>query len=88
MDLRDYYGKMRKIEAEIPEDSVVVVSRETSDGGRAGVRTDVPRGVAARMIADGKADLADLEDAARFRAEVERRWRGGMNLGTTDGRES
>ncbi|HLX44667.1 MAG TPA: hypothetical protein VKR43_14575 [Bryobacteraceae bacterium] len=75
MDLRAYYQKIRRIEAGISEAAVVVVSRETSDGGRAGVFTDVPRSVAARMIADEKADLASEEDAAEFRASVETKWK-------------
>jgi hypothetical protein len=75
MDLRAYYQNIRKIEAEIRENSVVVVSLETPDGGRAGVRTEVSRGVAARLITDGKAELAKDEDAAKFRAEVERKWK-------------
>ena len=64
MDLRIYYQTIRRIEAEIPEDSVVVVSLETSDGGRPGVRTEVPRAVAARLIVDQKAELASAEAAA------------------------
>lgn len=75
MDLRAYYQKIRRIEAELGEESVVIVSRETSDGGRAGVKTDVPRAVAARVIAEEKADLASPEEAAEFRAAVEERWK-------------
>jgi hypothetical protein len=75
MDLRAYYQKIRRIEAGITETSVVIVSRETSDGGRAGVCVDVPRSVAARLIADEKADMASAEDAAEFRASVETKWK-------------
>ncbi len=77
MDLRAYYRKLRGIEAELHEDSVVVISRETPDGGRAGVKSDVPRALAARLVVDEKADLATPEEAAEFRAEVEAKWRGG-----------
>jgi hypothetical protein len=77
MDLRAYYRRLRGIEAELREDSVVIVSRETPDGGRAGVRADVPRALGARMIADEKADLATEDEAAEFRAEVERKWKAG-----------
>jgi hypothetical protein len=76
MDLREYYRKIRAIETDIRDDSVVIVSRETPDGGRPGVATDVPRSVAARLIADEKAELATPEQAAAFRADVERRWKG------------
>ena len=75
MNLREYYRKIRGIEADIREESVVIISRETPDGGRAGLRTDVPRSVAARLIAEEKADLATPEEAAKFRAEVESRWK-------------
>ena len=77
MDLRAYYRKLRGIEAELREDSVVIISRETPDGGRAGVKSDVPRALAARLMVDEKADLATPEEAAGFRAEVEGKWRTG-----------
>jgi hypothetical protein len=75
MDLRVYYQKIRKIEADIKEPDVVVVSRETTDGGKAGVKSDVPRSVAARLIAEEKADLASTDEARQFRAEVKARWK-------------
>jgi len=75
MDLRAYYQTIRKIEAEIREDSVVVVSLETPDGGRAGVLTEVPRSAAARLIVEQRVELASEEATARFRAEVEARWK-------------
>jgi hypothetical protein len=77
MDLRAYYRKLRGIEAELREDSVVMISRETSDGGRAGVKSDVPRALAARLVVDEKADLATPEEAAAFRADVESKWKRG-----------
>jgi len=70
MDLRAYYQTIRRIESEIEEVSAVIVSL---DGSR--TKTEVPRAVAARMIAEGKAELADAEDAAEFRAGVEARWK-------------
>jgi hypothetical protein len=78
MDLRGFYDVIRKIAAEIVEDAAVIVSRETPDGGRAGVKTEVPRKIAARMVAEGRADLASAEEAARFRAETEERWKTGV----------
>jgi hypothetical protein len=80
MDLRAFYQTIRKITAEITEEAAVIISRETSDGGRAGVMTEVPRGLAARLIAEGKADLAGPEEAAEFRAAVEARWKAGPRL--------
>jgi hypothetical protein len=75
MDLRTFYQNIRRIAAEIAEDAVVIISRETSDGGRAGVKTEVPRALAARLIAEGKAELANPEEAAEFRAATEARWK-------------
>ena len=46
MDLRVFYQKLRKIEEEIAESTVVVVSHETPDGGKAGRKAEVARGVA------------------------------------------
>jgi hypothetical protein len=75
MDLRAYYEKIRKIEASIDAIFAVVISRATPDGGRVGIKTELPRAIAARLIADGKADLASSEDAGRFREETEAKWR-------------
>ena len=75
MDLRAFYQKIRKIESAISEPEVVIVSRETADGGKRGMRTDVPRSLAARLMAEEKADLATPEEAAQFRAQVEVKWR-------------
>jgi hypothetical protein len=75
MDLRVYYQKIRKIEAAIKESEAVIVSRETADGGKRGVKTDVPRSVAARLVAEEKADLASAEEAAQYRADVEAKWK-------------
>jgi hypothetical protein len=71
MDLRVYYEKIRKIEAGLPEPFVVIVSHDTPDGGKRGIKTDVPRKLAARLIAEEKAELASPEEAAQFRAEAE-----------------
>jgi hypothetical protein len=75
MDLLAYYEKIRKIEALIDTVFAVVTSRATPDGGRAGVKTELPRAVAARLIADGKADLANPEETEQFRSEVEAKWK-------------
>lgn len=73
MDLRAYYQKLRKIEASMTEPSVVVVSRETTDGGKAGVKTAVSRSLAAKLIVEDQATLASPEEAAQFRAGTEQR---------------
>lgn len=74
MDLRLYYQKLRKIESEIEDDFPVVISRETSDGGKKGLKTQVSRSLAARLITDGKADLATAEETAQFQAQAEEEW--------------
>ena len=73
MDVRAYYQKIRKVEAEIPEPYVVVVSRETPDGGKAGVLTEVSRALAAKLIVEDQAAQATPEQTEEFRAEAERR---------------
>lgn len=70
MRLKNYYEKIRATEATLPEGFVVVVSQETSDGGRAGVRTETPRYVAARLIVEGRARIATEEEAGAFRETV------------------
>ena len=45
---------------------IVVVSQETSDGGIRGLLTEVPKHLAARMIADGRACLASEEEGRDF----------------------
>ena len=75
MDVRAYYQKIRKVEAELAERFVVVVSRETPDGGKPGVLTEVSRGLAAKLIVEDQAALASPEEAAEFRAAAEARRR-------------
>jgi hypothetical protein len=75
MDLRVYYQKIRKIEAEIADEFPVVVSRETSDGGKPGLKSQVPRYLAARLIAEDKASLATAEQTAQFHADTTEAWR-------------
>jgi hypothetical protein len=69
MDLRSFYREIRQAESQIATEDVVVVSLATPDGGKAGVRTEVPRAVAARMLVEKRARLATEEEAAAFRLE-------------------
>lgn len=62
MDLRQYYRKIREIEANIPETYPLVTSLATEDGGRAGVVSEVSRYQAARMIVEAKARLASADE--------------------------
>jgi hypothetical protein len=75
MDLRVYYQKLRQIESELKDPFPVVISRETTDGGIQGVLTQTSRNIAARLIADGKVDLASDEETAQFLARIQKEWR-------------
>lgn len=66
MNLKSYYQKIREFESSIVEPFVVVVSHETADGGKEGLLTEVPKAVAAKMIADGRGRLASEEAAREF----------------------
>jgi len=66
VDLRHYFRKIREIEATISEPHVFVCSLETSDGGKAGVLTEVGRELAAKMIAEGRAALATKTESEQF----------------------
>jgi hypothetical protein len=67
MDLRAYYRKVREVEASISEEHVVLVSLATPEGGKPGVRTEAPRAIAAKLIAEGRARLADTDESEEFR---------------------
>jgi hypothetical protein len=69
MDLQVYFKKIRAMEENLKDPSVVLVSHETPDGGRQGVRTEVPRRIAARMIVEGGARLATAEEAREFQEQ-------------------
>ena len=67
MDLRAYYKKVREAEATLTDDHIVVVSFTTPEGGREGVRTEAPRSIAARIIAEGRGRAATAEESVEFR---------------------
>ena len=71
MDLRSYYKKLRDVERTIAEEFPVIVSKETPEGGKPGVLTEVPRALAARLVAESRAEVADAKTAARYREEAE-----------------
>jgi len=75
MNLKSYYQRIREFESSIIEPFVVLVSHETPDGGKEGLLTEVPKAVAAKMIADGRGRLASEEAAREFqekKAEAKR----------------
>lgn len=72
MDLKLYFQKAREIERSIDGDFAVVVSHETPDGGRPGHMTEVAKSVAGRLVADGKARLANPEEIREFYTALQR----------------
>jgi hypothetical protein len=66
MDLRSYYKKLREAEATLSGEHLVMVSLETPEGGKAGVRTEAPRAIAAKLIAEERARVATGEEAREF----------------------
>lgn len=64
MDLKVFYQKLRNLEQEITGNHVVVVSLETPDGGKPGIRTEVTRENAARTIIEGRCRLATKSEGA------------------------
>lgn len=70
MDLRRYYQELRDTEEKIVDEHVIVISKETSDGGKAGVRTEVTRATAARLLVENRARLATPEEVDEYRANL------------------
>ena len=85
MDLRQYFKKIRDTESGLTDVFPLVVSLETSDGGKAGIVSEVTREQAAKLIVENCARLAnDAEKKAYYdkqasekkaadRAEIARR---------------
>jgi len=71
VDLKQYFRKMREIENTIAEPFVLIASLETPDGGKAGMLTEVTRFVAAKMIIEGRAVLANEGQKEAFAAQQE-----------------
>jgi hypothetical protein len=66
MDVRTYYQKVREAEATVKGKDAVIMSLDTPEGGKAGVLAEAPRGVAAKLIAEGRARLATEAEAEDF----------------------
>jgi hypothetical protein len=71
MDLKNYYRKIRELEATIEDEFPVVKSLATEAGGKRGRLTETTRSVAARMVVDGVAELASPDETAEFRRLAE-----------------
>jgi hypothetical protein len=63
MNLRSYYQKVRELSESLEPGDVWVESLATPDGGKAGVFTQVSRQLAAKLVVDGRARLANVEAA-------------------------
>jgi hypothetical protein len=67
VDLRQYFKKIRDTESGLADSFPLVVSLETSDGGKAGTVMEVTREQAAKLIVENCARLAnDAEKKAYF----------------------
>lgn len=71
MDLRVFYRKVREVVESIPDEFTIVISEETPDGGKAGVPAEVRRGLAAKLVVDGKARLATPEEIRQYWEDVQ-----------------
>jgi len=69
MDLKVYYQKIRDLEQDLKAAFADVVSLETPDGGTAGVMTEVPARIAAKMIVEGRARPASREEDRDFQEQ-------------------
>lgn len=69
MDVRQYYRKIREVEADLHETYPLVISLETSDGGKAGLVTEVSRELAAKMIVEGRVMVADERERELYRQQ-------------------
>ncbi|MGA7411693.1 MAG: hypothetical protein WBW33_14535 [Bryobacteraceae bacterium] len=67
MDLRQFYKKVREVEASLAQPYVMVTSLETSEGGRQGVVSEVGREVAAMLIVGAKVALATESEVDAYR---------------------
>ena len=69
MDLKQYFRKIRQVEASLTEKYPIIVSLETPDGGKPGMVSETTRETAARLIVEGRAVLASEEEKEMYRAQ-------------------
>lgn len=69
MDLRQYFRKLRQVEAGLTETFPLVVSLETPDGGKPGLVSEISREQAAKMLIEGRAVLASEEEKEVYRQQ-------------------
>lgn len=69
MDVKQYYRKINEVEAGLKDKYPMVISLETPDGGKAGVVSEVPRTLAAKLIVECRAVLASEAEIEKYRNE-------------------
>ncbi|MGH9582358.1 MAG: hypothetical protein ACRD4O_05435 [Bryobacteraceae bacterium] len=69
MDVKQYYRKVREIEANLADKFLLLVSVETPDGGKPGVISEVARALAAKLLVEGRAALASKEEREVYRRQ-------------------
>lgn len=67
MDLKAYYRRVRELEESLPDEFLVVKSISTEAGGVDGRLTEVSRPLAAKLLAEGLAELASADETKDFR---------------------
>ena len=70
MNLQGFYQKVRETEAAIGEEFPLIVSQGTSDGGKAGTFTEVPRRLAAKMVVENQARLATAKETTAYKESL------------------
>lgn len=74
MDLKQYFKKIKDTEESIQDEYPLVVSLETTDGGKAGTVVEVSRREAAKSIVENRAVLAnEVQKRMYFEREAARR---------------
>lgn len=69
MDVKSYFKRIRELESQLTEGDHVVVSLKTADGGREGVKSEVPREIACRMVVEKRARLANEDEREQYHGE-------------------
>ncbi len=69
MDVRQYYRKLREVEAGISDPFVLVSSLETADGGKAGIINEVTREQAAKGIVESRVRLSTEAEQKAYLAK-------------------
>lgn len=73
MDVKQFYQQVRELSAQLAADAVVIKSLSTSNGGKAGVLTEVSRQTAAMQIILGTAVLATSDESTAYYQDMEAR---------------